>query len=445
MKFSSRYSRPRWANARPATVERRSFRWRYGSPSISSAHITVATTYFHAFSGLKIPRSGGSSFVIRSETVFGYQPVGSLNSLFFGTGVPIRHQGDQALPRPPRETRRIGPISDFGQLSECGRRYLLGVFERPNDFLRPDDVIGADGVPGYSSLEICTGAGGQAFGLELAGFRHLALVENDSWCCQTLRNRRKWRGLVREVDLHEWTAKKFEKKVDLFAGGVPCPPFSRAGQRLGVADERDLFPKAIELITECKPRAVLLENVRGLLGREFSDYRIEHIERPLEALGFRVGWRLLHASDFGVPQLRPRAICVALSRTIAPFFTWPEERTDSAPTVGEALEKLMASRGWAGAADWARNASTIAPTLVGGSKKHGGPDLGPTQAKKQWRKLGVNGRLVADEPPGPDWNGEPPILTVSMAAVLQGFPRDWPFAGRRQTPIARSAMRFRRL
>jgi DNA (cytosine-5)-methyltransferase 1 len=91
----------------------------------------------------------------------------------------------------------------------------------------------------------------------------------------------------------------------------------------------------------------------------------------------------------------------------------------------------MASRGWEGAAAWAEQANAIAPTLVGGSKKHGGPDLGPTQAKKRWLELGVNGLGVADEPPSASWNGEPPMLTVRMAALLQGFPNDWPFAGRK--------------
>jgi DNA (cytosine-5)-methyltransferase 1 len=292
-------------------------------------------------------------------------------------------------------------------------------------------VLGGDGEPRYTSVEICAGAGGQALGIGVAGFRHLALVENDHWCCETLRSRRAWRTAVREIDLYEWTATRFANRVDLFAGGVPCPPFSRAGQKLGAEDERDLFPKAIELIAQCKPRAILLENVRGLLSGEFEEYRTERIERPLKNKGYVVNWRVLQASDFGVPQLRPRAILVALKREIAPFYSWPEARPGSAPTVGQALRRLMASGGWPGAVAWAERANAIAPTLVGGSKKHGGPDLGPTQAKKHWRALGVNGLGVADEPPPPSWNGEPPMLTVKMAAVLQGFPPSWPFAGKK--------------
>jgi DNA (cytosine-5)-methyltransferase 1 len=90
----------------------------------------------------------------------------------------------------------------------------------------------------------------------------------------------------------------------------------------------------------------------------------------------------------------------------------------------------MASRGWNGAKVWAERANRIAPTLVGGSTKHGGPDLGPTRARKEWAELGVNGRLVSEEPPGPGFVGMP-TLSVRMAATLQGFPADWKFMGKR--------------
>ena len=283
----------------------------------------------------------------------------------------------------------------------------------------------------YTSVEICAGAGGQALGLERAGFEHLALVENDAWCAQTLRARRVWRDAVREIDLREWTAAKFRGTVDLFAGGVPCPPFSRAGRQLGASDERDLFPTAIRLIRECRPRAVMLENVRNLLSPAFADYRAQQIEaRLVGELGYRIHWALLHASDFGVPQLRPRAIMVALEPGVAEHFEMPTGTPGLAPTVGQALRREMARNGWEGARAWAEHASSIAPTLVGGSKKHGGPDLGPTQAKKQWAALGVNAHLLAEEPPERGFTGMPK-LTVKMAAILQGFPADWSFAGKK--------------
>lgn len=90
----------------------------------------------------------------------------------------------------------------------------------------------------------------------------------------------------------------------------------------------------------------------------------------------------------------------------------------------------MGSRGWKGVARWAAQADGIAPTLVGGSKKHGGPDLGPTRAKKAWAKLGVNAHTIAEDAPEPAFEGMP-RLTVKMAAVLQGFPEDWEIVGRK--------------
>ena len=117
------------------------------------------------------------------------------------------------------------------------------------------------------SLELCAGAGGQALGLERAGFEHRALVEIDSHACATLRhNRPQWD--IREGDLTAFNADSF-RGIDLVAGGVPCPPFSNAGKQLGSQDERDLFPQAIRVVDESRPKAVMLENVRGLLDPMF--------------------------------------------------------------------------------------------------------------------------------------------------------------------------------
>lgn len=276
-----------------------------------------------------------------------------------------------------------------------------------------------------TSIEICAGAGGQALGLEQAGFEHENLVEIDAHACGTLRlNRPTWD--VRQGDLREYSAANF-KGIDLVAGGVPCPPFSRAGKQLGSSDERDMFPEAIRLVDEARPRAVMLENVRGLLDAVFEDYR-NKVERQLKALGYTPRWRLLNASDFGVPQLRPRVVFVAIRSDLSENFDWPKERVDEPETVGECLKDLIAARGWRGAGAWAKRANCIAPTLVGGSKKHGGPDLGPTRAKRAWAELGVDGLGLWDEAPPRDFVGMP-RLTTRMAARLQGFPDDWKFHG----------------
>ncbi len=285
---------------------------------------------------------------------------------------------------------------------------------------------------GLTSLEICAGAGGQALGLEWAGFEHIALVEIDSWSCITLRhNRPDWN--VIQQDLHTFSGHPYEG-VDLLAGGVPCPPFSVAGHKRGHLDERDLFPQALRLVEETAPRAVMLENVRGLLAPEFTGYR-EEIDSQLRSLGYYPRWKLLNASDYGVPQLRPRAVMVAIRDEYAGRFSWPTPNSADAKTVGEALKEEMGSWGWSQVEEWAAQAATIAPTLVGGSRKHGGPDLGPTRARKAWAQLGVNGISLADEPPGPDFEGTP-RLTVQMTAILQGFPLDWKIMGRK-TPAYR--------
>lgn len=285
-------------------------------------------------------------------------------------------------------------------------------------------------VHDMTCLEICAGAGGQSLGLEQAGFRHVAAVEIDRDACATLRlNRPNWNVL--EADVHEFDGRPFRGEIDLLAGGVPCPPFSIAGKRLGAEDERDLFPQALRLVREIAPTAVMLENVKGLSTAKFAGYRAQIISVLEDELGYRVEWQVLNASEFGVPQLRPRFILVALQPDAYEHFSWPSP-TKTPPTVGETLESLMAADGWEGARAWAEAANGIGPTLVGGSRKHGGPDLGPTRARDGWLRLGVNGKGLADAPPSPE---DPvdlvPKLTVQMAAAIQGFPADWRFSGRK--------------
>ena len=277
------------------------------------------------------------------------------------------------------------------------------------------------------SIEICAGAGGQALGLEQAGFHHVALVEIDPHACATLRANRPHFNVI-EGDVKAFSA-NYYADIDLLAGGVPCPPFSVAGKQLGDEDERDLFPEALRLARECDPKAIMLENVRGIFDPKFSAYR-ESIETSLSEMGYISEWELVHSHHYGVPQLRPRAVLVALKKEYAPYFSWPLGVVAPPPTVGQLLRDEMASNGWLGADAWAKNADGIAPTLVGGSKRHGGADLGPTRARSAWEKLGVNGKGLADAPPEKDFIGMPK-LTVRMAALVQGFPPDWEFIGKK--------------
>jgi DNA (cytosine-5)-methyltransferase 1 len=277
------------------------------------------------------------------------------------------------------------------------------------------------------SVEICAGAGGQALGLELAGFDHAALVEIEHVACDTLlTNRPAWNIIC--GDIKNFSGSKY-KGIDLLAGGVPCPPFSKAGKQLGSGDDRDLFPEAIRLADEIRPKAIMLENVRGMLDAVFEDYR-KHIKDQLSSLGYHTEWRLHNASDYGVSQLRPRVIFIALRKDLANHFAWPAPIAISPPTVGELLFDLMNERLWRGATKWRQRANDIAPTLVGGSKKHGGPDLGPTRAKAAWASLGVDGHGLADTSPERNFIGMP-RLTVRMTARIQGFPDVWSFSGKK--------------
>ncbi len=279
-----------------------------------------------------------------------------------------------------------------------------------------------------SVLEICAGAGGQSLGLEQAGFRHELAVEIDRDAAATLRlNRPDWNVL--EGDVRELSGSAY-KGVDLLAGGIPCPPFSVAGKQMGAEDERDLFPDMMRLVSEVRPQAVLIENVRGFASARFDAYR-ESVLAELTRLGYKSDWRVIYSSDHGVPQLRPRFVLVAFRDDRLSRFEWPELSAESR-TVGQVLHSDMASQGWKGADAWALGANDIAPTVVGGSKKHGGADLGPTRAKQAWLRLGVDGRGIADQVPGAD---DPvdliPRLTNQMVARIQGFPAEWQFSGKK--------------
>jgi DNA (cytosine-5)-methyltransferase 1 len=122
-----------------------------------------------------------------------------------------------------------------------------------------------------TTLELCAGAGGQALGLEQVGVEHVVLVEWDRHACNTLRlNRPRWN--VIQADIREFDATPYQG-VDIVSGGLPCPPFSVAGKQLGEKDDRNLFPAAVRIISEVKPRAVMIENVRGILDVAPVDYR----------------------------------------------------------------------------------------------------------------------------------------------------------------------------
>ncbi|MDP2137722.1 MAG: DNA (cytosine-5-)-methyltransferase [Candidatus Didemnitutus sp.] len=200
------------------------------------------------------------------------------------------------------------------------------------------------------SIELFSGAGGLAMGLERAGFETVALFERDANACATLRlNRPAWNlieGDVRNVDFTR------HGPVDLVAGGPPCQPFSMGGKARGHGDYRDMFPQAVRAVRELRPRAFIFENVRGLLRAAFADY-VEFIrlqltypafpvsgnvdwqtnlhrlqrhhtskDRP-EELVYQVTINLADAADYGVPQRRHRVFFVGFRRDLNAGWSFP--------------------------------------------------------------------------------------------------------------------------
>src|SRR5437868_6841397 len=146
-------------------------------------------------------------------------------------------------------------------------------------------------------LELCAGAGGQALGFEQAGFEHVTLDEIDQDARETLKkNRPDWTVIEGEqADINCFDARPYTG-ADVIAAGLPCPPFSKAGKQLGKKDERNLFPAALLIIQQVRPRAIVIENVRGLLDAIFNDYRT-YISGEVSRLGYWTDWKLLNACD----------------------------------------------------------------------------------------------------------------------------------------------------
>ncbi|MDI2130876.1 DNA cytosine methyltransferase [Yinghuangia seranimata] len=289
----------------------------------------------------------------------------------------------------------------------------------------------------FTSVEMCSGAGGMALGFAEAGFAPRLLFDRDPQACETVRsNRPDWD--VRELDLlgFEPTPESGLFDVDLLAGGLPRVRSSATRARAESEVEMRLLREAVSLASLIQPRAVVIENVPDLATspgyREFRD----ELGAELSQAGYQCRWGELNALDFLVPQKRQHGFVVALRPADFLHFHWPAQLPGRPATVGETLGDSMGSRGWTGATEWAVNAADHAPAIVGGSSGRGGADLGPSGSKAAWRKLGVEGKSIADEVPGPegprDHGGrslDHPMLTVRQVMALQGFPDSWRVGG----------------
>lgn len=209
------------------------------------------------------------------------------------------------------------------------------------------------------SIELFSGAGGLALGLEEAGFHHVALVERDRNATDTLRlnfepkkdRRVAWKLMSEDVSGIAYNTLS-ETQIRVVAGGPPCQPFSLGGKHAGPEDRRDLFPEAVRAVRELRPQAFVFENVKGLLRTSFSTYfnyvllqlsfpgvvrgqnespeahldRLERLRTSGEdyGLSYNVVFRLLNAADYGVAQTRYRVFIVGFRSDLNIEWSFPE-------------------------------------------------------------------------------------------------------------------------
>lgn len=207
-------------------------------------------------------------------------------------------------------------------------------------------------------VELFTGAGGLAMGVGLAGFQPKAVIELNRWACDTVRENAK-RGfpLVQDWPLTEGDVRKFdfealEDKIDLVSGGPPCQPFSLGGKHRAHKDQRDMFPTTVDVVRRLRPKAFIIENVKGLTRTAFTNYfeyiilqftfpeimqrrdenQLDHLARLEQAktshrhrgLTYEVVWRVLNAADYGVPQKRERVFIVGFRDNLGVKWSFPE-------------------------------------------------------------------------------------------------------------------------
>jgi len=209
------------------------------------------------------------------------------------------------------------------------------------------------------SIELFAGAGGLGIGLHNAGFHPVNVIEWDGYCCDTIREN-KDRGIeavagwkVTEGDVRAVDFRPYRDQIELVSGGPPCQPFSLGGKHRAHNDARDMFPEAIRAIRQARPKAFVIENVKGLTRAAFRNY-FEYIRLQLEHPGiaprrgeswmdhlarlerhhtsnvradlhYRVVTRVLNAADYGVPQRRERVVFVGFRDDLGIEWSFPEQ------------------------------------------------------------------------------------------------------------------------
>lgn len=328
------------------------------------------------------------------------------------------------------DQRLVGGIADLagvhpgltaGEKHPSARRRLPTLSTLPKLAAPPQPLI---------SIELCAGAGGQALGLHSAGFHARAIFEREEDAAATLQanfyhaTKRVFTEDITNVDFT-----LYKGNIDLVAGGVPCQPFSTAGERKGDNDERDLFMRAVEIVDEIQPRAFFFENVQGFGHATNMSYRAE-LHAAFEAIGYQSRLFPILGSDYGLAQGRPRVAFVGFKDPDAMArFKMPPVFPEWQLTLADAIGDIVSANGWKGYEYWRTIADRLAPTVLGGSRKGDKNSFSCGHRKETWELLGIDSLVLAEEAPGPDDEGLFK-LTLAMGARLQGFPDDWDFQGK---------------
>ena len=167
-----------------------------------------------------------------------------------------------------------------------------------------------DNPSGPMAIDLFAGAGGLTIGLKAARVRTEYAVEHDRFRVATFTGHSPDVTILGS-DIREIAFSKLRGRVELVYGGPPCQPFSSGGHRKASSDQRNMIPEFVRTIREISPRAVLMENVPGLMVGDRRNY-LREIIRTIEDMGYQTTARILNAADFGVPQKRRRLFVVGI-------------------------------------------------------------------------------------------------------------------------------------
>jgi DNA (cytosine-5)-methyltransferase 1 len=176
----------------------------------------------------------------------------------------------------------------------------------------------------HSFIEVCAGCGGLSKGFMDAGFQPLLINEIDKTACETLKkNHPHHRGQIVQGSMTELSLKG--RSPDVLMGGVPCQAFSHAGERKGLKDPRgQLIIEFNRLVNECRPKFLLVENVKGLATHE-KGKTLESVVELFSNEGlYDVNHQILNAGNYGAPQKRERIIIVGVRKDLNLKYEFPD-------------------------------------------------------------------------------------------------------------------------